>query len=427
MIRRPPNQRGFVYALAVLLAFSAAALSKLHADDAGDDAVDMLALSIPGASMPIKAAGAGPRVPDPDQSIFFGDADLRPLVELERMQIAAGQYQVGLEDGRTAVLTIDPALQARAETILAESEVPVGAIVVMTVDGRVLALAARKDGARDPSGETALEAWAPAASIFKIVTSAALLDAGVEPDEKVCYHGGLRGVDESHLVDDARLDGSCATFTFGLAKSQNAIIAKLAAHHLDPAALRRAAETFGFGRAPDFALPAGRSKASIPDGKLEMARVAAGFWQTELSAIQGAILADVIASGGLEVTPRIVDSVIGRDGIERAVFARPPKRALSATTTAALGAMMVETTEQGTAWSAFHDKKGRPLLDVDVAGKTGSLSRSDPYLHYSWFVGYAPADAPRVVVATVLGNTPTWRVKAHTAARMLLEQAMLSP
>jgi cell division protein FtsI (penicillin-binding protein 3) len=152
--------------------------------------------------------------------------------------------------------------------------------------------------------------------------------------------------------------------------------------------------------------------------------VAAGFWQSDLSAVQGALLADVVATGGLEVTPRVVAAVIGRDGVERAVFARPPRRVLSATTSAALGRMLVDTTEMGTAKSAFHDRKGHPLLDVEVAGKTGSLSRNDPYLHYSWFVGYAPADAPRVVVAAILGNGPTWRVKAHTAARLMLERAL---
>src|SRR5688572_307561 len=122
MIRRPPNHRGFVYALSVALAFSAAALSQLHADDE-------LALSIPPPTAP---RAPGPRVPDAEQTIFFGDADLRPLVELERAQLAAGTYQVGLEDGRTAILTLDPEAQARAEAILAESQVPVGAIVLMT-------------------------------------------------------------------------------------------------------------------------------------------------------------------------------------------------------------------------------------------------------------------------------------------------------
>jgi len=409
-----------VYALAAALAFTVAALTSGHADDDAPSGA-AAAIAIPTS---IATSIAAPRPRDPDRNLFFGDADLRPLVELERMQLASGAYQVGLEDGRTAVLTIDPALQARAESVLQESEVPIGAIVVMSIDGRILALAGRKDGAKDPTGDVALVPWAPAASVFKVVTSAALLAAGVAPDAEVCYHGGLRGIDESNLVDDPRVDGSCATFTFGLAKSQNAIIAKLAARHLDAHALRQTAELFGFGRKPDFALPAEPSTATIPEAKLELAKTAAGFWNTQLSAVAGALLIDTVATGGLAVTPRIVAGVIGRDGVERGVLPTPARRVLSAATAQALGRMLIDTTERGTAFSAFHDKKGRPLLDVEVAGKTGSLSRSDPYLHYSWFVGYAPADAPRMVVAAVLGNGLTWRVKAHTAARLVLEQAL---
>src|SRR5207245_10180033 len=99
---------------------------------------------------------------------------------------------------------------------------------------------------------------------------------------------------------------------------------------------------------------------------------------------------------------------------------RPVKGVLSAEAARAVARMMVGTTEYGTAKSGFH-KNGRPLLPgVAVAGKTGSLDRQKPYLAYSWFVGFAPAEKPEVAVAVLLGNGEDWRWRAHQVAAELL-------
>jgi cell division protein FtsI/penicillin-binding protein 2 len=96
------------------------------------------------------------------------------------------------------------------------------------------------------------------------------------------------------------------------------------------------------------------------------------------------------------------------------------KRAISEAAARAVGRMMVGTTEFGTARSGFH-KNGRPLLPgVAVAGKTGTLDRQKPYLAYSWFVGFAPAEKPEVAVAVLLGNGEDWHWRAHQVAAELL-------
>jgi cell division protein FtsI/penicillin-binding protein 2 len=84
--------------------------------------------------------------------------------------------------------------------------------------------------------------------------------------------------------------------------------------------------------------------------------------------------------------------------------------------------MMAGTVRYGTAYKGFHDGRGRGFLSgTKVAGKTGSLTRDTPYLSYSWFVGFAPADKPELVISVVLGNPPKCHLKAHTAARLVLE------
>ena len=50
-------------------------------------------------------------------------------------------------------------------------------------------------------------------------------------------------------------------------------------------------------------------------------------------------------------------------------------------------------------------------------GKTGSLADRNPFRDYSWFVGFAPREAPKVAVAAVVVNEPRWRIRAPWLAR----------
>ncbi len=356
-----------------------------------------------------------------------GDALLRGDITLDKAVLRKDRYEVPLYDGSKAILTLDPALQKAAEAVLVRAKAPVGAIVVMAPDGRILALAGRRNEPKtiEHAWDAALSVWAPAASIFKLVTASALVADGVDPKAKVCYHGGLRSVDATNLEDNPSRDNECADLALGVAKSQNAVLAKLTHKHLDKDELAATAAAFGFDTAPTFALDVEANRFELPDAPLEFARVASGFWSTELSPLGGALVANVIATGGMRVTPRIVEEIAAADGSVRKVVSVPAERAITEKTADAVAEMMVAACELGSARKGFRDERGRRVLpeDLEVAGKTGSLSRTDPsYLAYSWFVGFAPADRPKVAISVLLGNGEKWHLKASTAARMVLDE-----
>jgi cell division protein FtsI/penicillin-binding protein 2 len=368
---------------------------------------------------------------------LVGDADLAGKLDLSKMELVDDHYEVPLGDGRRAVLTLDPKLQAAAEKVLARAKAPRGAVVITGVDGRILAYAGRrtedkkggKNGVLDHS--LANTVWAPAASIFKIATAAALVEAGVGPHDKVCYHGGLRSVMESNLEDSKR-DNRCNDLAYGLAHSQNAIIAKLVHKHLQPETLRATAASLGFaGDLPSWALGGQAGTVDVPAEKgVDFGKTAAGFRGSDLSPLAGALLANTIATGGLEATPTIVASI--KDGDKTIPVELPAaQRVLAEKAADAVGEMMVQTCDSGSGAKAFRGKDGL-ARSIKVAGKTGTLSRKPApdwefELEYSWFVGYAPADKPRFSVAVVLGNTDLWWLKSHTAARMLLREALAEP
>jgi cell division protein FtsI/penicillin-binding protein 2 len=270
-----------------------------------------------------------------------------------------------------------------------------------------------------------------------VAASALLSEAHLTPATRVCYHGGTSAVLPDNLVDIPGLDRRCDSLAYGIGKSQNAIIAKLAARHLDPQGLRSMASAFGFGTPIDFDAPVEASAIDVPVEPLEFARAAAGFWHSSLSPLHGALLAATVASDGQMPAPRLIERAIDAQGRPLVIPARPARRVIDPVVAQEMKQMMSLTTRMGTARTGFHDRRGRPYLPVEVAGKTGSLSYrggptdpplpaadlpDGPHLAYSWFVGFAPADHPRIAFAVVIGNRAVWRIKATFVARRMIAE-----
>ena len=349
-------------------------------------------------------------------------------VRLDTITRQGDTFSARLEGGAQAELTLDPRLQDTAEEVFQTFQLPyAGAVVISIPDGRVLALAGRSTVSPELGAEElALQPWAPAASVFKVVSASALIaDGGVTAASRTCYHGGVSSIVPDNLVDIPRIDRSCATLAYGLGKSQNAIIAKFATRNLTPDKLERMAHAFGFGEAIPFDVPFEPSHIDVPaDDHLEFARTAAGFWHSTLSPLHGALLAATVANQGTMPTPHLIERAVGSEGQPLTLPASHGRSVMTPAVAREVGQMMELTTRMGTAKGAFHDRKGHPLLPVSVAGKTGTLSAQTDkgYLGYSWFVGYAPADHPKIAFAVVIGNHASWRIKAAYVGRRIVEE-----
>ncbi|MCA9707321.1 MAG: hypothetical protein KDK70_15820 [Myxococcales bacterium] len=302
-------------------------------------------------------------------------------------------------DGHRILLTLDPTLQESALQIFRNREVPYAAAVILDVeDNAVLALAGHSsmDPKVDPL-EVVTAAWAPAASTFKLVTTAALLDSQqATPSTRVCFHGGLHGIEDDDLRDDPAHDVQCETLGDAVAHSYNLVIGKLALAHLPQDTLLHMAKALRFEVEIPFEIPIERSPAHIPADPIERAKVAAGFWNVDLSPMHGALLASIFARGGIYQPPHVIAQVIGPDGTDLSPARTKPERVLNQDVALAVGEMMVGTTRSGTAKKSFRDPQGNDYIPgVPVAAKTGSLTgKRAPALNYNWFIGYAPADAP---------------------------------
>ncbi|MEI9939348.1 MAG: penicillin-binding transpeptidase domain-containing protein [Pseudomonadota bacterium] len=354
-----------------------------------------------------------------------GAAEPRPALDLDRIAQRDGRWIAPLASGGDAVLTLDSDLQRAAVKILATANPVRGGMVVLDAQtGKILAWA---ESARDGRHHQVLTtSRVPAASVFKLVTTAALFETtSLSPAEQVCISGGTHGIERRHL-DAPRGDAiECSPFAYAIGYSKNAVFAQLATHRLLRTGLVDTAQALGFNGLVPFDIDVPVGTLDVPYGDLDFARTAAGFQGSTLSPLGGAYLASVIAHGGQAIRIRVTepspDANDDQGDKPSDDDAQVVARVLKPLTAARLRRMMEVTVRSGTCRHAFSDSSGRPYLgNMRVSGKTGTLRPEANEGMTSWFIGFAPSQNPEIVISVMLENGAVWRHKANELARDLL-------
>jgi penicillin-binding protein A len=389
-----------------------------------------LALGVIGALVPIMLGRdvGGIDLQDPlgrlseQQGLAPPGPDLEGL-NLLRLKLHPDRVTSPLRHGLTAELTLDPNLQRSAQAVMRRYDMPEAGVVLMNVKTGDLLVYASHVGEGDPFDVNA-RAEAPAASIFKIVTAASLLEnPTINAQTEQCYRGGQSRILAAELTDDPARDRWCASLAMAMGRSINVVFGRLARRYLTPESLTATAGAFGFGAPTPFDVETEAPGIELPADPVEFARSAAGFWHTSLSPLAAASIAQTVANGGVTFKPRIVRAVLDGTETEWQLDHEPYtlRRAIPPPAAHELTKMMLQTVASGSAFKTFHDARGNPYLPhISVASKTGTLTRHEENRHYTWFVGFAPADKPEVAIAALVVNTPTWRIKGPHLARDVL-------
>ena len=338
--------------------------------------------------------------------------------------------------GKDIQLTVIGWLQRRATELLANRR---GACVVLDAHtGEVLALvsspAFNPNTFLDPdsAGRQAiltaqdspmLERAAGAAftpgSIFKIVTASAGLESRhVTPLVSVTCRGALTlGRDamkcwklDGHGPEDMRL---------ALAHSCNVYFGQVGLW-TGPALLHTWALEYGLGRATGIELP-GEAAGAVPGPSWferrrwyagDTAHLAIGQGGLLLSPLQAAVMTAAIANGGWAVKPHLVRA-IGGIVVAGQTARRLP---LSPETLAVIRSGMEAAV-------ALPDGTGHlaHAAHVRVAAKTGTAQTQIVGHPHGWFVGYAPAEEPQIVVVVLLEHGGSGGQWPTDIARQLID------
>jgi cell division protein FtsI (penicillin-binding protein 3) len=332
--------------------------------------------------------------------------------------------------GRSIALTIDQDLQFFAQRRLRQAVEDTGSIsgVAVVLDPETAEILALADfptyDANEPArsdvhdrGSRAVEEVYEPGSVEKVLTAAALVDAGkVTPGTRMTLPPVLeRGPDT--IKDWFTHDQIRMTFAGVIARSSN-IGTAIAAEQLEPEELYAYLTDFGLGRRAHLGL-AGETAGLVPPPSswLPISRDTIAFGQgISVNAVQMAAAIGAIANDGTYIEPSLVKGYVGSGGAITPVRTPQTRQVISRDAANSVTDMMeMVTSEGGTA----------PLARIEgyrVAGKTGTAQRVDTerggYAGGGYtvsFGGFAPADKPRILTYVVL-QKPASNVGGGTGA-----------
>jgi penicillin-binding protein A len=247
-------------------------------------------------------------------------------------------------------------------------------------------------------------------STFKIITATAAIDTGAFTPESTL--SGRNGILVSGVPLDNDDDESFGqiTLTQALAKSVNTVYAQVA-ERLGKRTLARYMSRFGFDRKPELDYPAREMSASgeyeheallAPTSpNVDVGRLGIGQDKLEVTALQMAEVAAAVANGGRLMVPHLTARIVDPEGrTVETIAPRVQSVVMKPSTATAVTAMMEAVVNEGTGEAA-------KIPGVQVAGKTGTAeTQIGDALNNVWFIAFAPASKPRVVVAATLRKVP---------------------
>jgi penicillin-binding protein A len=269
-----------------------------------------------------------------------------------------------------------------------------------------------------PLVNRAISGLYPPGSVFKIVVAAAGLETGaVEPDTEFNDTGSVTSGGFVVHNYGGNIYGE-HDFTKAFASSINTTFAKLGVE-MGAETLASYAAAFGFGKQVPWDLGGGTSVFPVPAtmDKAHLAQASYGEGEILATPLQMALVASAVANGGQIMKPYLVAQILNRDTSVLSTT-KPDKWlvAMPATTADTIRKLMIEVVNNGTGTRAALD-------GVQVAGKTGTAEVEDAESH-AWFVGFAPATDPQVVVAVIVENAGSGGSVAAPVARAVIAAAL---
>lgn len=329
------------------------------------------------------------------------------------LQGIAPEIQNTLDEARAGVvLSIDREIQYIAEQA-AKKHIDRGAVVVLEpATGQVLAMVSLPDFQQDTLVDALEDERSPllnralcnynCGSVFKIVSAAAALEAGVPLNESYTCKGSINvGGIPFHCHN--RLGHGVMSMVSGFAQSCNPYFVHLM-QNVGGEALYTMATNLSFDRPLLLAENYKTARAVLPS-ELELQSPAA---VANLSFGQGSLLATpmhiaqmvaAVVNDGEVIQPSVVKGFVDKEGNLEASTVSPAQWAFSEQTARTLRNLMIETVENGTG-SGGKPRTGGAGCKTGTA-ETGWENEDGSAVVQSWYAGFYPAEQPKYAIVVL--------------------------
>ena len=334
--------------------------------------------------------------------------------------------------GDNVVTTLNADLQKTAYEALGSYK---GAVVALEPKtGKILTMVSKPD--YDPN--TVLENWNdlvedsednsallnraaqglyPPGSTFKMLTAMEYIRENQDSYKKYQYNCSGSASFEGNEINcyGGESHGNLDLFT-SFAKSCNTSFANIGMN-LNISSFGKLCERFGFNKSLNLGFESNKSRFTLSDksDKGELVQTVIGQGKTQITPMLNAMIVSTIANDGEMMKPYMVDHT-ENDSKKNVKKYSPVSmgKKVDKSVVKAMKKMMKMVVSEGTGYSLSD-------LSYQVAGKTGSAEFDAEGTSHAWFVGYAPADDPKIAVSIVVEGAGTGSQYAIPIARKMFE------
>jgi cell division protein FtsI/penicillin-binding protein 2/preprotein translocase subunit SecG len=266
----------------------------------------------------------------------------------------------------------------------------------------------------------------PAASLFKIISSAAAIETkNYTPNQTMTFNGGKYTLYKRQLSNSLTKYTNYIKLKDAFAQSVNPVFGKIGYYDLKKDNLIKYSNNFLLNKHADTEIPLNTGVIEISDNKYNWAEIASGFNDTtKVSVLHAAFLNIPVVNDGFYTNPALVEKIIDdRQNVRYENISFPKIKLINKTTSKRLFEMMERTVKAGTAKGSFNAyRKGRTMTDLVIGGKTGSISDYSKSVKYDWFTGYAVKKGTKdgIVFSVLVGHGQYIGTKSSEFARRLI-------
>jgi penicillin-binding protein 2 len=328
-------------------------------------------------------------------------------------------------------LTIDKRIQAIVEEIM-DKKIKSGAVVVIDANsGEVLGMASRpnykqfelKDYLYEknaPLINRAVESYTPG-SIFKIVVLSAALEENLAELNEVFYCSGFEKVGGNTFKCSSFDKGGHGEITLkdAMAFSCNSVFIQLGLR-LGEQNILKYARLFGLGEKTLADLPE-EKEGNIPENNevfyQDLGNISIGQGAIGITPIQSAQIMLTVINDGVLKKPILVKEIIDQHGnnLYSGLEEKSLKKILSRETCSEVRESLEAATVYGTGRNA------NPQNQQQIGGKTGTAETADNNSH-AWFVGYFPANNPKLVISVLVEKGGSGSVVAAPVFKEIIDE-----
>lgn len=327
-------------------------------------------------------------------------------------------------EGFSVKTTIDQELQDYISSLLSRYKSDLTLVSVIDNEtGKVLAVQSYDGKQKRHDLHYALKSLHPAASLFKVIAAADLLEhQAISPDKNYLFRGKSTTLYKYQLKPNPKRWVRKTSLKKAFALSNNPVIAKAVLTDSTEDSVEHMAKKFGFYEQPTQFLDLPLSQTIEVEHDFNLAELASGFnKKTKISIIHAARLVSIIANNGIDKKPHLIKSVENMSrGDESWAPSYRLEKVMSYESAKDMQEMMELTVRRGTARSSFYRFMKRYGSIYQVGGKTGTIDGEEPKGKRDWFSSYIKTkDHKGFSVAVMINNQKYWYIKSTYLARLI--------